>query len=86
MTSGARQPSPFFAALCSRDVWLRAAPIGLAVGLCQAALHQGAHWFHGQLTAEVIVKTILSPLISLGVSIFSAAAVHARHTTPRAFP
>ena len=35
---------------------------------------------------EVVVKTILSPLISLGVSIFSAAVVHARHTTPRALP
>lgn len=86
MTNGARQPSPFFVALWSRDVWLRATPIGLVVGLCQAALHQGSHWVHGHITGEVIAKTILSPLISLGVSIFSAAAVQARHTTPRALP
>ena len=86
MTNGARRSSPFLAALGSRDVWLRAAPIGLVVGLSQAALHQGTHWVHGQITSEVVVKTVLSPLISLGVSIFSAAAVHARHTTPRALP
>ena len=80
MKRAACQPSPFVAALVSRGVWRRAAPIGFAVGCCQAALNQGDHWFHGHITTGVIVKTIISPLIGLGVSIFSAAAAHSRQT------
>jgi hypothetical protein len=83
MTRDARQTPSLFAALGSREVWRRAAPIGFAVGCCQAALHQGHYWLQGTITAGVIIKTILSPLISLGVSLFSAAAMRSRHTTPR---
>jgi hypothetical protein len=54
--------------------------------LCQAALHQGQHWIHAQLTSGVVIKIILSPFISLAVSIFCAAAIRPRHTTPRILP
>lgn len=57
-------------------VWRRAAPIGLAVGLVQICVNQGDHWLHQQVTAAVVVKTILCPLISLGVAVASAAAAH----------
>jgi hypothetical protein len=60
-------------------VWLRAARLGLVVGLIQVTLNQGDHWLHGHITAGVIIKSILSPLLSFGIAFASAAATHAEH-------
>jgi hypothetical protein len=68
----------FFSALACGEVWRRAAPIGLSVGLFQAVLNQGDHWLHHHVTAGVIVKTVLSPLITLSVALLSAASTHIR--------
>ena len=72
-----RSPSLLHALACG-EVWRRAAPIGLSVGLFQAALNQGDHWLHDEVTAGVVIKTILSPLITLSVALLSAAFTHIR--------
>lgn len=72
-----RSPSLLHALACG-EVWRRAAPIGLSVGLFQAALNQGDHWLHNEVTIGVVIKTILSPLITLSVALLSAAITHIR--------
>lgn len=72
-----RSPSLLHALACG-EVWRRAAPIGLSVGLFQAALNQGDHWLNHQVTTAVVIKTLLSPLITLSVALLSAAATHTR--------
>jgi hypothetical protein len=72
-----RSPSLLHALACG-EVWRRAAPIGLSVGLFQAALNQGDHWLHNEVTTGVVIKTILSPLITLSVALLSAAITHIR--------
>jgi type III secretory pathway component EscS len=71
-------PRLLLRALACGEVWRRAAPIGLTVGLFQAVLNQGDHWLHHQVTTGVVIKTILSPLITLSVALLSAAATHIR--------
>jgi len=58
-------------------VWIRAAKLGLVVGLIQVTLNQGDHWLRGEITTGVIIKSILSPLLSFGIAFASAAATHA---------
>ena len=67
---------PYLRALADRRVWRRAAPIGLSVGALQVVLNQGDHWLNHQIDAAVIFKSILSPLVTLGVALASAAATH----------
>jgi hypothetical protein len=55
-------------------VWARAARLGLVVGLIQVSLNQGDHWLRGEITTAVIIKSILSPLLSFGIAFASAAA------------
>jgi hypothetical protein len=57
-------------------VWARAAKLGLVVGVIQVALNQGDHWLQGHITAGVVLKSILSPLLSFGIAFASAAATH----------
>jgi hypothetical protein len=57
-------------------VWRKAAPIGLVVGVIQICINQGDHWLNHQITAGIVIKTILCPLVSLGVAVASAAATH----------
>jgi hypothetical protein len=73
--------SPSFWSAC-RDpaVWTRAAKLGLVVGVIQVSLNQGDHWLRGEITTGVIIKTILSPLLSFGIAFASAAATHAEQS------
>ncbi len=64
--------------LARAAVWRSALPIGLAVGLAQVVVNQGDHWWRGEITTGVILKTILAPLLSLSVAVLSAANHHAR--------
>ena len=57
-------------------VWSRAAKLRLVVGFIQVVLNQGDHWLYHEVDAAVIVKTILSPLLSFGIAFASAAATH----------
>ena len=69
----------YWQALRTRAVWARAARLGLVVGLLQASLNQGDHWLHDEVTGLIVLKTILSPLLSLGIALASAAATHAEN-------
>lgn len=66
----------FLRALLLPAVWLKAAPIGLAVGLLQMAINQGDHWLRHEIDSTIIIKSILSPLIGLSLAVVSAAASH----------
>ncbi len=61
-------------ALADPSVWARAAKLGLSVGLVQAALNQGDHWFNHRVDAIVVLKTVLSPLITFSVALCSSVA------------
>ena len=62
--------------LACRDprFWRRTLLLGLPVGLLQAALNQGDHWWHGQVDAVVVAKSILSPLLSCSIAFVSTIA------------
>ncbi len=66
----------FLRALLSPVVWRKAAPIGLSVGILQAIINQGSHWLDGEFTPPVIIRSILTPIVTLTVSLLSAAATH----------
>jgi hypothetical protein len=57
-------------------VWTRAARLGLVVGLVQVALNQGDLWLRHEISAALVIKSILSPLLSFGIAFASAAATH----------
>jgi hypothetical protein len=70
-------PSPtrsFWGACRQPAVWKRAARLGLAVGIIQVAINQGDHWFRQEITPVLILKTILSPLLSFSIAFASAVA------------
>lgn len=79
------RPDAYWQACRHPAVWQRAARLGLVVGLIQVSLNQGDHWLHGHITTGVIVKSILSPLLSFGIAFASAAATHAENL-PRSAP
>jgi hypothetical protein len=58
-------------------VWSRAVKLGLVVGFVQVSLNQGDHWLQGEVTTGVVIKTVLSPLLSFLIAFASAAATHA---------
>ena len=64
------------AALTARSVWARALVIGLPVGVLQICVNQGDIWLHGLVTRTVIIKTILTPVIAVGVCLLSAASTY----------
>ena len=66
----------FLHALLLPAVWRKAAPIGLAIGLLQAAVNQGDHWLRHEIDSTIIIKSIISPLIGLSLAVISAAASH----------
>jgi len=74
MNSANTTASLWSAALRQRTVWSRAATVGLPVGCLQAAINQGDLWWEHSVTAGVIAKTIVSPLITFSVALISAAA------------
>lgn len=53
-------------------VWRRALLLGLPVGVAQATLNQGDHWWNHHVDAVVVAKTILSPLLSCAIAFVSA--------------
>lgn len=65
--------------LAIRDprVWRRTLILGLPVGLLQAGLNQGDHWWQGHVDAAVIAKSILSPLLSCSIAFVSAVTTQA---------
>jgi hypothetical protein len=73
----------YLAAMRDPQVWRRTLVLGLPVGLLQAALNQGDHWWRHQVDAAVIAKSILSPLLSCSIAFVSAAATQvARNFKP----
>ena len=67
-------------ALRQKSVWLRALKLGLTVGLLQATINQGDHWWHGEVNSNVIAKSIISPLIGFTLVLFSAAETWVQRT------
>jgi hypothetical protein len=47
--------------------------IAVPVGLLQAAINQGDHWLAGEVTQGVVIKTILSPLVTITVALLAAS-------------
>lgn len=76
MNVGSKKLPGYLRRLLLPAVWRKAAPIGLVVGLLQICVNQGDHWLNHQITPSVLLKTILCPLISVGVAVVSAAAAH----------
>lgn len=68
-----RRPRRFVLALRDRQVWRRTLILGLPVGLMQAALNQGDHWYHHAVTPLIFTKTILCPVLSCAIAFASAA-------------
>ena len=60
-------------ALSERGVWRRSLVIGLTVGVIQILVNQGDHWWRLQIDAVIVLKTLMTPLIAIGVALFSAA-------------
>ena len=67
-------------ALRQRSVWVRAFKFGFTVGLLQAVVNQGDHWWRHEVGAVVVVKTIVSPLIGLTLVLFTSAATWVQKT------
>jgi hypothetical protein len=79
MNTPASSTALYWQACRSPAVWARAAKLGLVVGVVQVSLNQGDHWLQGHVTTGVVIKSILSPLLSFGIAFASAAATHADH-------
>jgi len=65
-------------ALASPSLWRRAFLVALPVGFAQVAVNQGDIWIRcltegSTAAASVVVKTVASPLITVTVSVISAA-------------
>jgi hypothetical protein len=56
------------------SVWLRAVKFGFTTGLLQAVVNQGNHWLQHAITTEVVVKTIVSPLIGFSLVLLTSCA------------
>jgi hypothetical protein len=64
-------------------VWRRTLLLGLPVGLLQAALNQGDHWWRHDVDALVVAKSILSPLLSCSIAFVSAIATQTARSNTR---
>jgi hypothetical protein len=67
----------YLAACRDPQVWRRTLALGLPVGLMQAALNQGDHWWQHHVDATVVAKTVLSPLLSCSIAFVSAISTQA---------
>jgi hypothetical protein len=63
-------------AAVNADVWRRTLKLGLGVGLLQVAVNQGDAWLRHAADTPVVVKSILSPMISMGIAWLSAASMY----------
>ena len=61
-------------------VWRRAAKWGVPVGILQAVINQGDFWLHHAVSAAVITKTIVSPMVTFSVALISAAGMYVEKT------
>jgi len=61
-------------------VWRRAAKWGVPIGILQAVINQGDFWLSHAVTATVITKTIVSPLVTFSVALISAAGMYVEKT------
>ncbi len=61
-------------ALGKGEIWQRALKLGLPVGFLQVAVNQGDFWLHHQAGGVVMVKSVLSPMIAIGIALLSSAA------------
>jgi hypothetical protein len=52
---------------------MRAMKLGCSVGVIQMALNQGDYWMRGAVTTGVVIKTIMTPLVTFAVSLYAAA-------------
>jgi H+/Cl- antiporter ClcA len=75
MPPTASRQQVWISALRQASVWKRAATLGLSVGLFQAALNQGDYWVNDTVSASIVAKTIISPLITFSVALASAASM-----------
>lgn len=76
MTARPSSTALYWQACLQPSVWQRALRLGLVVGLVQVSLNQGDHWLRHEITSGLILKSILSPLLSFGIAFASAAATH----------
>ena len=67
-------------------VWRRTLMLGLPIGVLQAALNQGDHWWRHDVNALVLTKTILSPLLSCSIAFASAVAARATRNSKSISP
>jgi len=72
-THARRQRMLWRAALRQPGVWRRACTLGLGTGVLQVAVNQGDFWIRHAVDGAVIAKTIASPLIAVGLVLFSSA-------------
>lgn len=79
MSATTSPASRYWQACRQPAVWTRAAKLGLVVGLIQVSLNQGDYWLRGEVTTVIIIKSILSPLLSFGIAFASAAATQAEN-------
>lgn len=79
-----RRPSRLRHALRDTRVWRRAAKLGLTIGLLQVAINQGDHWLRLHITAPLILKSLLSPLLTFSVALGTSALAHHDHPSPPA--
>jgi len=80
MTSAASRRELWREALRQPSVWRRALKLGLITGLLQAVVNQGDVWLHHAETAGTVLKTILSPVISLMLVLVAAAEMWVQKT------
>jgi hypothetical protein len=79
MTTPAKTRSAYWRACRDRSVWLRAAKLGFVVGVIQVALNQGDHWLRHEVNALIVIKSILSPLLSFAIAFASSVSTHAQN-------
>ncbi len=79
MTPDPRPRAGWRGVLTRRATWRRGLTLGLPVGLLQVTVNQGDLWVRGAADAAVVVKSILSPMITVGIAVASAAWAAAPH-------
>ncbi len=52
---------------------MRAGKLAASVGTIQVVLNQGDYWMRGAVTGMVVLKTIMTPVVTFAVSLYAAA-------------
>jgi nitrate/nitrite transport system permease protein len=69
------------ASLTRRGTWRRGLTLGLPVGFLQVTVNQGDIWLRGAADVVVVMKSIASPLIAVGIAVASAAWAEAKRSS-----